>query len=61
MWEVVDPGLKTGVVGPKSSKDGGTWHLIEGIIPEIFMELHTNYSIYENSSESVLISYSCTL
>ena len=34
-WGVLDLGLKTGgVVGPKSSTDGGT---IEGVVPRIFI------------------------
>jgi len=30
---------KLGVVGAKSSTDGGTEHMIEGINPRIFIEL----------------------
>ena len=36
-------------MGPKSSTDGGTSHMIEGIIPGNCIQFYTNYSISEKS------------
>ena len=50
------PGLKLGVASPKSSTDGGTKHMIEGVIPGIFI-IYTNLSISEKLPLWKLFSY----
>jgi len=35
-----------GAVGPKNSTDRGTWHMIEGIIPEFLFDYTQNYLFY---------------
>ena len=60
VWGGHESGFENGggAVGPKSSTDGGTYHMIEGIIPGVFIRLCTNYSTCEKSPLwNVLLSH----
>ena len=58
------PGLKArGVVGSRSSTDGGTWHRIKAIITQNFdFDIQKSFLFWKVTTlQCVLISYSCRL